>query len=169
MKIILESLEGLVILFFLSTYACREILLNSDGGDIPYDDCGGLDGNQVAVVKLTGCETDEICEIIMGKSLTLTINWKTIQNGIKALRSSLVLSLCNGFSMNVAIKPDNACDYLKCPIAKNSEIAYTGTFTVPEKFLPGSGRIMWHGFEKSETDSLLCVDFRVNILAPTEK
>ncbi|KAL3278265.1 hypothetical protein HHI36_013601 [Cryptolaemus montrouzieri] len=99
--------------------------------DIPYDDCGGTDGAQVASIQLTGCETDEICHITMEDILTLKVTWKTYQARITALMSKLEIAFFPGFKRQVPIVPLDACSYLNCPLYSNDDVHYVANFTVP--------------------------------------
>ncbi|XP_044745588.1 mite group 2 allergen Lep d 2-like [Coccinella septempunctata] len=134
-----------------------------DPEDIPYDDCGGSD-DQMASVRLTGCEEDDICKIKMGDVLTLKVKWKTNQAVIVKLQGKLEVQFFLGFKKEVEVSPIDACQYLKCPLSKNTQIEYVANFTVPtEGILPGEGRIWWKGYEESEDNPLLCLNFLVKI------
>ncbi|KAL3278264.1 hypothetical protein HHI36_013601 [Cryptolaemus montrouzieri] len=134
--------------------------------DIPYDDCGGTDGAQVASIQLTGCETDEICHITMEDILTLKVTWKTYQARITALMSKLEIAFFPGFKRQVPIVPLDACSYLNCPLYSNDDVHYVANFTVPNsrEILAGEGRIWWTSYQKSIDDPLLCVNFPIIIM-----
>ncbi|XP_045460104.1 mite group 2 allergen Gly d 2.02-like [Harmonia axyridis] len=142
------------------------LICGQDGPeDIPYNDCGGSDSSQMASVRLTGCEEDKICEIKMGDELTLKVKWNTYQAAIIKLKSKLEVQFFMGFKKEVDVSPIDACQYLKCPLSKNTQVQYAANFTVPTQgILPGEGRIWWKGFAETEEDPFLCVNFQVKIL-----